>query len=184
MNSFLFSINAVMPLFSLVILGYILKQIGLFTDEWLTMANKFSFNVTLSVMMFYNIYNTSAEINITPKLLFFILGGIFGITVLSYIIVPFLVTDRFKTGVVIQGIYRSNFLLFGMPLVVNMFGDVAKPIAATLIAIVIPIYNVIAIITLTVYNKNQTGRLNPIDLLHKIITNPLIISSSLGYIFV
>ena len=47
-----------------------------------------------------------------------------------------------------------------------MFGDTAKPIAATLIAIVIPIYNVIAIITLTVYNKNQTGRLNPIDLLH------------------
>lgn len=183
MDSLIFSINAVMPLFLLVILGYVLKQIGMFTDEWLTVANKFSFKVTLSVLLFYNIYTTELSTHISPKIIIFVLSGILLITLLCYIIVPIIIKDRFRTGVVIQGIYRSNFLLFGMPLVINMFGDEAKPVTATLVAIVIPIYNLIAIITLTIFNKNQTGELNVPKMLLKISSNPLIVGSAFGYLF-
>lgn len=182
MNSLVFSMNAVLPLFLLVILGYILKQIGTFTDEWLTIANKFSFKVTFSVMLFYEIYTTDIKTKINPNLILFSVLAILIITVLSHIFVPIIVKDRFRTGVVIQGIFRSNFLLFGMPLVINMFGEEGRPIAATLVSIVIPIYNLFAVITLAVYSKNQNGKLSIKMLFKEVATNPLIIGCIAGYL--
>ena len=183
MNSFVFTLNAVMPLFLLVMLGYILKRIGMFSDEWLTVANRFSFLVTLSVMMFDNIYSAESDFNFDTKLIAFAVLCLVTVTALSFAIVPLIVKERFKTGVVIQGIFRSNFLLFGIPLVINMFGDESKPLISLVIAIIIPLYNIFAVLTLTVFNKNSTGKLNIRKLFLGLITNPLIMGCLIGFIF-
>jgi len=181
MTSLIFSINSVMPLFLLVLLGYVLKRIGIFTDEWLKMANNFSFKITLSVMLFYEIFNGGTSSKASTKLILFSVIIVFVITILSYIFVPFLVKDRFRTGVVIQGIFRSNYLLFGMPLVINMFGNDGKIISATMVAIIIPIYNIFAVITLTIFNKNSNGKISILKLLKAFISNPLLVGCIFGY---
>ena len=56
MDDFLFSLNAVMPIVLLVVLGYILKKIKLFTAEFLRVANKLTFNVLLPTLLFNNVY--------------------------------------------------------------------------------------------------------------------------------
>ncbi len=182
MDSLIFSLNAVLPLFLLVLLGYGLKRMGMFSDEWLTIANNFSFKVTLSVLLFYDTFTADTSVSISPQVVAFAVLGVIGVTLLSYMTVPFIVKDRFRTGVVIQGIFRSNFLLFGMPLAINMFGNVGRPIAATLVAIVIPLFNLLAVITLTVFNKNSGGRIDVLKLLKGVVTNPLIIGCALGYL--
>lgn len=184
MESLLFSLNAVLPLFLLVVIGYVLKSIGLFSDEWLKAANKFSFTVTFSVMLFNDVYTAdTSAININPSLVAFAVIGVLAVTVICYLTVPFIVKDRFRTGVVIQGIFRTNFLLFGMPLVINMFGKQASPIAAVLVSIVIPLYNILAVITLSVFNKFSTNKIDIIKILKGLAKNPLIIGCVVGYAF-
>lgn len=183
MDSLIFTINAVMPLFILVLLGFILRRIGIFSGKWLETANKFSFRITLFALMFYNIYSDNGEMEINARLIAFAFLSLFVILALSYIIVPFIVKDRFRTGVVIQGIFRSNLLLFGMPLVINMFGDSVRPMISLLVALVIPAYNLIAVITLTFFNKNTTNKIDFIKIAKGIITNPLILGSITGFVF-
>lgn len=184
MNSFIFAINAVLPLFLLVILGYVIKRIGLVTDEWLTIANRFSFKVTFSVLIFYNIYTSDTKVNdIDIKIILFAVVSVLAIVAICFIIVPFLVKDHFKTGVVIQGIFRSNYLLFGIPLVFNMFGESAKAITSILMAVIIPLFNVLAVITLSIYNKNNNKKINFNKLVISLITNPLIIGCIVGFAF-
>ncbi len=133
--------------------------------------------------MFYNIYSDNGEMEINARLIAFAFLSLFVILALSYIIVPFIVKDRFRTGVVIQGIFRSNLLLFGMPLVINMFGDSVRPMISLLVALVIPAYNLIAVITLTFFNKNTTNKIDFIKIAKGIITNPLILGSITGFVF-
>ena len=96
MDSLIFTINAVMPLFILVLLGFILRRIGIFSGKWLETANKFSFRITLFALMFYNIYSDNGEMEINARLIAFAFLSLFVILALSYIIVPFIVKDRFS----------------------------------------------------------------------------------------
>ena len=59
MDSFIFSLNATMPVFLVIVLGYILKQIGLFTDEFCRVGNKYVFLVALPVLLFRDIAQTN-----------------------------------------------------------------------------------------------------------------------------
>ena len=135
-------------------------------------------------MLFNDVYTAdTSAININPSLVAFAVIGVLAVTVVCYLTVPFIVKDRFRTGVVIQGIFRTNFLLFGMPLVINMFGKQASPIAAVLVSIVIPLYNILAVITLSVFNKFSTNKIDIIKILKGLAKNPLIIGCVVGYAF-
>ena len=184
MNSLIFSLNAVLPLFTLVVLGYSIRRIGLVSDEWLKMANKFSFTVTFSIMLFNDIYKTDFSGGIPKKLIIFAVVAVLSLVFICYLTIPFIVKNRFRTGVVMQGIFRTNFLLFGMPLVVNMFGDGGRPYASLLVAIIIPIYNVTAVVTLSIFNKNTQKKIDVKKILKGLGTNPLILGTLSGFIFI
>ena len=55
MENFIYSINVTMPIFLVMVIGYILKQIGMLNDNFVTVANKFNFKVTLPFMLFKDI---------------------------------------------------------------------------------------------------------------------------------
>ena len=55
MNNLIFSLNTTMPIFLVMVIGYILKQIGMLNDNFVTVANKFNFKVTLPFMLFRDI---------------------------------------------------------------------------------------------------------------------------------
>ena len=80
----------------------------------------------------------------------------------------------------IQGLYRTNYLILGLPIASGLAGGVDLGAVAVLGAIVVPMFNVLAVITLEVYNgeKPQIGKL-----LKDIAKNPLIVGSLLGLLF-
>ncbi len=86
------------------------------------------------------------------------------------------VKDRSRRGVVIQGLYRSNFVIIGLPIAESLAGGDLGPVAM-LLAVVIPIFNILAVITLAVFNGKKPGLK---EVVLDILKNPLIIGSAAG----
>ena len=183
MNDFLFSINAVAPLFILIAAGYIARQINFISDKFLSEATQFVFNFMLPLMLFQNIRIVFRGNFSNISLIFMTIAGIGVVIVLSVCIVPLFVKHRGQRGSMIQGIYRSNFMIYGMPLATSMYGQDAAQSVAMLLAVVTPIYNIVAVVLLSAFSETRTHRLSLLQMLRDIARNPLILGCVFGMIF-
>ena len=112
----------------------------------------------------------------------FILYGVMGlivVTVISMLIVPLFEKNKKRIGVIVQGIYRSNFVLFGLTLVGNLYGSDNTTITSVLISFCVPVINIIAIIILQYYGMDQVDSKKIFSELFK---NPIIIGALLGFV--
>jgi predicted permease len=180
MENLILSINVVLPLFLTMALGYVLKCLKMFDDSTLKVMNNIAFKVFLPLLLFYNIYKTDLNGAINLKLIFFALLSVTITFVILCIFIPFIEKDNKKRGVLIQGIFRSNFVIFGLPVASSLFGDDKVGMVAILIATVVPLFNMLAVISLEIF---RCGKLDIKNTLKGIITNPLIIASVIGICF-
>ena len=184
MEHFLFALDAVLPLFLLMAAGFALKLIKLVPQNFFTAANTLCFKVLLPVMLFVNICELTPTEGVDLRYIWLALGGVLGCALLSMCLLPLFVKDKLKIGVMSQAMFRSNFLIFGVPVVRNMFGDSELWATSVLLPIVIPIFNILAVVVLSIY-KNDGASSNRISkTLLDILKNPLVIAALLAYGFV
>ena len=184
MENIIVSFNVIAPVFFLMVLGYLLVNYTSLADRKLTkQANAIVFKIFLPCMLFYNVYQSDigAEIHIRIKLCIWAAGGLLILFVLLCLIVPKVVKQENQQGVVIQGIFRSNYVIFGVAVVQNMYGVKSTTTAAILSAILVPMYNFLAVVALSIFGEKRETDWKKIIL--DIVKNPLIISSVLGIIF-
>ena len=181
MESLIISLEIVLPLFLLMALGYVIKLTGMMNETSVKQVNKVIFKIFLPLLVFCNIYNTELAESFNCHLLLYGVAGVLIQFVLSLCLAVLLEKDNSQRGVMLQGMFRSNFVLFGIPISTALFGDTAAGLASILIAVIIPLYNVLAVISLELFNgkKPNLGKI-----LIGIVTNPLIIGSVLGIVFV
>lgn len=182
MESLKVSFNAVSPIFVLMLLGYFLKRIKLTDKKGFDTMNKMVFKVFLPVLLFYNIYKTDIGSIFDVKLICFTITGIFAIFILGYFAVMLFTEDNNKRGVMLQGFFRSNFALLGVPLIGYIYGENSGGLPALMLSIVVPLFNVLAVFTLERF-CNGRKRINICQLLKGIIKNPLIIGCFVGLVF-
>lgn len=178
-NNLIFSLNVVLPLVLLMFLGTFLRKIKIFDKDFLKKTNNFAFSVLLPVLLFNNIYISEISKEVDLKFILFAIGIVLVTIGIMFIIVPKLEKDNRNRGVIIQGLYRSNFILFGVPLCINIFGDVGAGVVTALIAIIIPLYNFLAVLILDVFTEEKANYKKTVT---SILKNPLIIGSLLGII--
>ena len=184
MENIIVSFNVIAPVFFLMVLGYLLVNYTSLADRKLTkQANAIVFKIFLPCMLFYNVYQSDigAEIHSRVKLCIWAAGGLLILFVLLCLIVPKVVKQENQQGVVIQGIFRSNYVIFGVAVVQNMYGVKSTTTAAILSAILVPMYNFLAVVALSIFGEKRETDWKKIIL--DIVKNPLIISSVLGIIF-
>jgi len=177
MDNFIFSLNVVLPLVFLMFIGSFLRRINIFDEDFLRKLNKITYCVLLPVLLFNNIYTSkvSGEIDLEFIIFFVILAlAVIGILL---IVIPKYEKDNRNRGVLIQGLFRGQFVFFGIPLMANIFGDEGLVVLSTLIAIIVPIYNFLAVIILDLFTDE---RHNYKATIISILTNPLVIGSLLG----
>lgn len=179
MENLILSFNIVLPLFLCIALGYFLRRIKLLRDDTVQALNKLTFKVFLPVYLFNNVYSTNLSQAWNGKLVLFSVTGVVGLFLLLLLIIPLLEKDPKKRGVMIQGIFRSNFALFGLPLAISLCGEEKAGPTALLVALVVPVYNILAVLALEIY---RGGKPNFVKILKGIITNPLIIASLIGVV--
>lgn len=180
MENLIISLNVVLPLFIVIVFGYVVRHINLIDDHTLQKMNVVTFKTFLPLLLFYNVYNTKLEGVFNGKLMLFAVLAILATCVVIGIIIPMIEKENSRRGVLIQAIYRSNFVLFGLPLVLSLCGEENAGVPTILIAVIVPMYNFLAVIILEIF---RGGKINIMKIVKGIITNPLILASLVGIIF-
>lgn len=185
-DAFLFAANAVLPIILLIVLGYILKRIGMLSKDFLNVGNKLTFRVLLPVMLFCNVYGIESfgDINFA-----FILYGIAGVLVIFFLAVAIscaFTKDPAKRGALIQGMFRSNYAIIGIPLAGSLFGSAGEAAAGVMSAFCVPTFNILGVIALSLFNgngkesDNGKQKVDVPKILLGIIKNPLILGTLAG----
>ena len=181
MESFLIAVNAVMPFLIYISFGYGVVKSGLADEAFMNKLNKVVFRAFFPLLMFNNMYQLKRDFSLNLTLVATAVLSVLFLQALLLLVVPRLVKENPRRGVIIQAIYRSNFVLFGIPLAANLFGD-GSALASMMVAIVIPVYNVTAVIILEMF-RGDGGKTNPLVLVRNVCTNPLILGAAVGLVF-
>ncbi|MBQ4160151.1 MAG: AEC family transporter [Clostridia bacterium] len=177
MGSFLMAAQVILPLLILMVLGVLLRKTNLMDEATYKKLNTLIFKVFLPPLIFYNVYKSELSEAFDGKLILFAVLCILALFFVLVAVVPLIEKDDRRRGAIIQGIFRSNFVIFGVPLTVALMGDAAAGKVAVVVAFVVPLFNFLAVISLEVFRH---GKPDIKKILKGIVTNPLIIASALG----
>lgn len=179
MESFIFAINAVMPLILMVALGYTLKRVGMIKPDFAKVANKLVFRVFLPSTLFLNVYKIGSAADIDIAYVIYALAAVLAVFLIMAPLTGLITKDARRRGVILQASFRSNFALVGIALASALFGESGVAAAALLSAIIIPTYNVLAVVALSLFSSGKE-KPNFKKMAMALIKNPLIISTLLG----
>ena len=171
-SNFIVAVSAVIPMFCLMGIGALVKFRKWLTDEELNHMNRMVFRVFFCCMMFHSIYTTEIATSFRPKLMLFGASGVLIIFLLLMLIIPRIEPDNKRRGVIVQAIFRSNFVLMGVPIVANIFGDENIAVSTMMIAIIVPMYNILAVFALETF---RNGKFAILPILKDIFKNPMIL---------
>ncbi|MBP3459665.1 MAG: AEC family transporter [Lachnospiraceae bacterium] len=181
MDSFIFSLNATVPVFAVMIIGNILKRIGMIDDHFASVANKFVFKACLPCLVFQDLADTNIRENFDTKYV----GFCFIATLISILSIWFLakklLKDKTMTGAFVQGAYRSSAAILGIAFIQNIYG--VSGMAPLMIIGSVPLYNIFAVIILTFESNNPSLSDNKSQIKTaciNILKNPIIIGIVLG----
>ena len=183
MENFIYSINVTMPIFLVMVIGYILKQIGMLNDNFVTVANKFNFKVTLPFMLFKDIAGVDIKAVFDIK---YVLFCAIVSTICFWVVwgtAKLLVRDKTIRGAFVQSSFRGSAAVMGLAFIQNIYGSSAM--GPLMIVSAVPLYNIFSVIVLSFEANDSTG----IDKKAKIrqaginiCKNPIILSILAGLI--
>lgn len=180
LENFILSIHIIAPLVLLVFFGIWLKRINFLDRVFLAGANRLVFYAAIPSLLFINIYQS--EITAVFDLVFtlFIV-----IVTMAYFFVCWIFSYfwlRKKAphviGAFVQGCFRGNITILALPILLNLLGDDAAK-GALGIAVLIPMYNIVAVILLTIHSEDSRS-ISPKAMVIGMIKNPPIIGTLLG----
>jgi len=199
MNSVYLGISVVFPLVCYMVIGRVVKLKGLVGEKTLSELNSLIFRVLLFTLIFLNSYTVDIKSIVSSeniKILILALSSLTLIFIGAIIIVRFFVTDKQRHAVIVQAVYRSNLALFGLPIILSLYGEGRQSSTAILIAVVVPLYNISAVFLLgnaakkgfinrgKSFDKNESARNRRSEIIIKTILkafkNPLVVGSLLG----
>ena len=177
------ALTAVMPIVLLIVLGWLLRKKGFLTDQFLSVGNKLVFTVCLPVMLFINVYHIASVSDIRWDICLYSVAAVAVLFLLGVVVALIVTPKPERRGVLLQCSFRSNFAIIGMPLATSLGGEAGAAVAAVLSAVVVPVFNVLAVIALSVFRREEDGR--PVSgrkLLLDMVKNPLINGVVLGVV--
>lgn len=181
MSAFLFALSAVTPIILMIALGYCLRRVGILNESFTKVANKLVFRTLLPAMLFLNIYRIESFGDMELDYIFYVSFAVLGIFLLNLPLVLFLSRDNTRRGPMLQASFRSNYALIGIPLATSLYGEAGGIVASLLSAAVVPVFNALAVIALSIFRKDGE-KPSVKKVLLSIVKNPLILSIAAGLV--
>ena len=181
LDSFMVAFSAVAPFLILLGIGFATVRLKLTDRLFMERLNALNFKVFFPFLMFNNVYSARPENMPSLKL---ILTGVLSVSLLVVLlvaVVPAIVKENPRRGVIIQGIFRSNFIIYGIPLTTYVFGAEKSSVCGMMILIMVSLFNVSGVIVLEMFREG--GKIRPKQLLAGILKNPLLQGCVVGLLF-
>ena len=176
MEHLIFSLNATIPIFLTMVLGYLFKQCRMIDEPFVKVLNKFNFQVTLPVMLFEDLAGADFASVWDGKYVLFCFGVTFVSIFAIWGISSLLLKEKDVIGEFTQGCYRSSAAVLGLAFIQNIYGT--SLMAPLMIIGTVPLYNVMAVVILSFTGPGE-HKLNKEGLKKSIMgiaKNPIIIS--------
>ncbi|MBQ8339647.1 MAG: AEC family transporter [Clostridia bacterium] len=175
MDSLIFALSAIAPIVLMVLMGYFLKRVGMVGESFAKEANRLVFRVFMPVMLFVNIYKIKSLAGFDFAFIGYVVIALLVVFFLSIPASIMVAGQKNRRGVLVQAAVRSGYSLIGIPLANSLYGE-AGAIAATLLsAAVIPLFNVLAVVSLTAIGNDGEGKVSVKKIVLDILKNPLIL---------
>ncbi len=166
-------------MFIIMFIGAFIKRAGLITTEETKKFNKVVFVCCFPPLMFSNLYGKELEHAVDLRLIAFTVITVLVMYALTVAFVLKIEKSQKTRGAMIQAIYRSNFVIMGIPVVQNVFGRGELAVTAMMVTIIVPLYNIIAVVTLEVFRGSRPSFG---DILKNLAKNPILIGALCGII--
>lgn len=191
MDSFIYSLNATVPVFLVMIIGNILNRRGMINRQFSNVADKLVYKVCLPCMLYLNLADTDIRKNFDIVYV----GYCFFVTLTSILVIwgmaKLLMKDKSMVGAFVQGSYRSSAAILGIAFITNIYGT--SEIAPLMIIGSVPLYNIFAVLVLTLESQafqNQDAEVSQSKIVGQklkkatvgVAKNPIIIGILLGII--
>lgn len=180
-GSFMLALGAVVPFLIYLGIGWGIVRLGWTDKPFLERLNSLVFRVLFPFMMFQNVYSITTEGFPSWKLLLFGPLSVILLVAAAMVAVPRLVKENPRRGAIVQAIFRSNYLLYGVPMTVYVFGEERSGVAGVILAVMVTVFNVAAVLVLESFNGSR--RAGARELLIKMVKNPLLQGCVLGILF-
>lgn len=170
--------SVVFPLLALMTIGYTLRELRVVDEDFLRKLNTLMFKLCLPCVMFNSIYSSDFRQDFSLKLVLTAVVMALGIFFFTMAFVERYEPDRKRRGVMVQGVFRSNFILFGIPVAQTIYGADALSVMAIVVSIIVPLFNGFCVFLLEYYsgkscNFKKIGK--------GIVKNPIIVAAMLGF---
>ncbi len=180
MQNLILSLQCVLPMFLILLLGMLIRRSRIVPDSSFDQMNLMTFRFLMPCLLFYSIYAADINNSFQPGTIVFLLCWVLVWFILSFIVFAKAEPDPKNRGAYIQTAYRSNLAVIGVTLAQSMLGESGIATMAMAIAVIVPLFNVLAVITL---EACRGGVVSFRQMLINILRNPLIWGCLTGILF-
>ena len=182
LENLIFSLDATLPIFLVMVAGGILGKLGFLPKEFCKASDKLTFKITLPIMLFLDMADVDMRHDFQPRFVLFC----FGVTLVSILVIwalaRVLMRDKSIVGEFVQASYRSSAAVLGVAFIQNIYGEAGM--APLMILGSVPLFNIFAVLILMMESpQKQHTAPSAAQLLHGVITNPILLGIIAGTVF-
>ncbi|MFY0676769.1 MAG: AEC family transporter [Neptuniibacter sp.] len=182
LDSLLFTFDVIIPVFLVALLGYTLKRLEIIGEVFVENASNLVFLVTMPILIFMSIALSDIHATLNLDQIAYVTIGTLAVFFALWLAGRIWISAPEDLGVFIQGSLRSNYGIFGLALSFSLFSDSGIAQASILLAVIIPLFNILSIVALTIPQKGRG-----INSLYKVfidvVKSPLILAVILALPF-
>jgi malonate transporter len=175
MNHCIHSLNAVGPVFLIIMLGYWLRRRERIDEAFIRMSSRLIFTIALPSLIFIKIAETDFLKIWDSSLILLIVAGTVVFIAAVWIAATLFIRNLDNRAVFIQGSFRSNIAIVGLAIIASGFSSNALTYGTVMLAFLMPLYNIISVVILAMAHHRKER--NPHNILHGVVSNPLIIAA-------
>ncbi len=168
-------LNVVIPLFIVMLVGYISRTLELINDAGLGATNRLLFWIFLPSILFVSVYDTNISKAFDLALILYAVIFSTLIFLVGMILVPTFEKSRERCGVIIQALIRGNEVYFGFPIIISLIGAEYLGTMSMVIAFAVVLFNAYSIIALEYFRGE---RVDGKELVCNIFKNPMILATA------
>ena len=184
-ESLIFSLNSTMPLFFIMLLGYLLHRKNFLTDDFVAMANKFVFNVALPVQLFRDLATMDVRASFDAKYVLFCAAVTTASILVIWALAKLFLKEKHIVGEFVQACYRSSAAILGAAFIQNIYGT--SGMSGLMILGSVPLYNIFAVVILTLESPALDVKSGMGEKIKKslkgIVTNPILLGIAAGFVW-